>query len=257
MRKSRLQRHRHPKQRLAQRPSSRSHLASVPDTPSSSTLKRQRFWVFALLGVAIAALIAYLMAALFSPTIDHYALDDHSGSAMELSQERKTHCQISAGLYQIGDRRKEVVFADIPDIFNEQTIHSTLLFDPCTDLDNRTADIGRQQGTSPIHALERVALEVQKTRAQQPHQRVVVTMSLHYAEVVNDQPNLSGDDGKERLYQAVSTIIGENSGSIAIIGPTGTLQNELQQLFQPFPQVRVCSFQSMQECITWAFRVVR
>lgn len=162
---------------------------------------------------------------------------------------------MSLRYYRAGDRLTEIHFADIPEIINTQRIENTFLFNPCTQAPSQ-AQIGRQDGTSLILLLEQVALDVERERSRQPNQHVVLTLTLDHAEVVGDQPRLD-EVGIERLLTAIATIIGNNQGAIAIIGPGGELQGQLRRLLYNVPQVEICGFAAIEMCVNEAFSTVR
>ncbi len=107
-----------------------------------------------------------------------------------------------------------------------------------------------------ILLLEQVALDVERERSRQPNQHVVLTLTLDHAEVVGDQPRLD-EVGIERLLTAIATIIGNNQGAIAIIGPGGELQGQLRRLLYNVPQVEICGFAAIEMCVNEAFSTVR
>ena len=131
-----------------------------------------------------------LIRELNRPPIIHYVFDDGSGSAAELVEERYNHCMASVAHYRRGDRRSYGLFADIPEIVREESIDNPLLFNPCQVTEPPSTDIGHQNGTSVIRLMDRLALEVAKERQHNPDLQVVATVTLHQAEVVENQPDL-------------------------------------------------------------------
>ena len=224
----------------------------TPDTDPSKTLRR---WLYSGISLALLALISYLVWETRRPRLIHYIVNDQSASAQPLSAQRQQHCQASLEHYRSGDRRIEIAYADRPETIHDQTISNTFLFNPC-----QTAiaplDIGNQDGTSLIRALEQIAQQVSQTRLQTPDQRVAVTLTLQHAEIVGDQPALDAS-GYETLRQSITQITGDNQGTIAIIGPGGALQNDLQRELQNQPNLRIFPFAATESCVTWALTTPR
>ncbi len=223
----------------------------TPDSDSSNL----RRWLYSGILLALLSLIAYIVWETRRPRLIHYIVNDHSASAQPLNAQRQQHCQASLEHYRSGDRRIEIAYADRPETIHDQTISNTFLFNPCQTAIAPIA-IGNQDGTSVIRAFEQIAQQVSQIRLNTPDQRVAVTLTLQYAEIVGDQPALD-ESGYETLRQSITQITGDNQGTIAIIGPGGALQNDLQRELQNLPNLRICPFAATESCVTWALTTPR
>lgn len=206
--------------------------------------------------VGIVALILPLLLDSLKVRVDHYSVNDVSGSARELTDERRSHCEAALPHYITGDRIKQIAFADIAEQTNEVTLQNTFLFNPCTNLEAKHSEIGRHEGTSLIRVVETVHKLVLRERLTEPERPVVVTLWLHFAEPGPGQPALDRK-GYESLRSLLADIAADGRGAVAIIGPVGQLQNDLHREFQSLPYAKVCSFNAMKECVDWAFNQVR
>lgn len=188
--------------------------------------------------------------------INHYAADDLSSSALDLESQREAHCQASIAHYKSGDRRVDIQFAELPEITNDQQIENTFLFNPCGDVAQPSVLIGKEPGTSLPRLVNFIASQVNRDRLSDPDARVVVTVTLHFAETMPGQPALDAA-GYEDLRSQLTSITQNNQGVVAIIGPGGALQNQLMMELAGLPNVRVCAFNATRSCVDWAFATAR
>ncbi|MGK7872514.1 MAG: hypothetical protein AB4426_04150 [Xenococcaceae cyanobacterium] len=209
--------------------------------------------VLAASSVGVGILGYSVLAAINAQAVTHYILDDYSKSALPLVAERQEHCLASRHHYEPGDSRVEIQFADSPEAVSEEYIDNlTTSLPNCEGLEFPEADIGKVEGTSPSAALEYVLDLIEASRTKGDLNPVVITMILQEAEPGPDQPVLD-EEGLARLKTLVQGISSEG-GAISIIGPKGKLQRQLQSHLKTEPNVKICPFNGVADCVDWTFK---
>lgn len=184
----------------------------------------------------------------------HILSDDVSASAADYAALRKQHCQVSAQQYQPGDTVVLIPFAAQPEVTLDTTLSNTLsLLGRCQQEETLSADISRIWGTSLILGLKRIQTVFVDKRGLGKTDPIVVTITLQATEPGKGQPD---PRNYAAIRESIENIV-KNRGVVAIIGPTGALQNDLETHLKGLSNQRVCPKNSASECIEWAFQVGR
>lgn len=199
-------------------------------------------------------LFPYLMN-LSSPRVNHFLVDDYSSSAQGMQAQRKEHCQTSLQNYKEGDYHNRIVFADQPEILLEKKITNILMLGKCSDDIYANTTVGGYDGTSIILTLEYLLDLIQSHRLKGRLEPVVVTISLHEAEPGEGLPAMD-QEGLLKVKSLIESIVQEKS-AIAIIGPSGKLQRDLQKQLKGIPHVDLCTENNVADCVNNAFKTAR
>jgi hypothetical protein len=197
------------------------------------------------------AILSMILATLVTPqNITHIRGDDVSTSAKVLNLQRKQHCQISNQLYQPGDTAIALPFANQPEKTSETTLSNSLsLLSQCHKDELSPTTIGQEAGTSLILALTKIQTIIANKRALGSHQPFVVTLTLQATEPGKHQPNPNNFQQIKSLVESIT----RDKSVIAIAGPMGKLQNNLEIALQGLPNQRICPANSIMTCVEWAF----
>ncbi len=205
--------------------------------------------VFASGSVGFAIASMTLATSMTIQNITHIRGDDVSASAKVFTLQRKQHCQMSNQFYKPGDTVITLPFADRPEKTFETTLSNSFsLVSQCKTDETPPAGIGREPGTSLILELERIQTIIANKRGLGNKEPIVVTMTLQATEPGKHQPD-PNDFGQ--IKSLVESII-RDRGVIAIIGPTGKLQDDLEVRLKGLPNQRICPANSVMTCVEWA-----
>ncbi|GAA6616563.1 hypothetical protein [Scytonema sp. NUACC26] len=234
--------------------------------PRSSTEKNSTFrgasnkpvWqspiVLVSSSVGLAILSMTLATSITPRNITHIRGDDVSTSAKVLSLQRKQHCQISTQFYQSGDTAIALPFANQPEKTSETTLSNSLsLLSQCQKDEILPTSIGQEPGTSLILALAKIQTIIANKRALGSRQPFVVTITLQATEPGKHQPNPNDFQYIKSLVESIT----RDKSVIAIAGPMGQLQNNLEVVLKGLPNQRICPANSVMTCVEWAFETGR
>lgn len=203
------------------------------------------------LGLVIIGITLFI--EITTQRVIHIRADDGSGSAVGYAAQRLQHCQTSNQHYKPGDTVVNIRFADQPVTTQNITLSNGLsLLGQCQQTNTQTTGIGKQPGTSLVRLLESIHTTIKKQRDWNNSNSVVVTVTLQAAEPGPNQPELDWQRVKTLVHSITSS-----RGAIAIIGPTGQLQNQLETQLLNERNVRICSFNDVRPCVDWAFETGR
>jgi hypothetical protein len=180
--------------------------------------------------------------------------DDRSLSAQvpEFASLQQDSCKAFQDRLKSGDEVTHISFADNTEIDAEFSIDNQLTrFQLCQNLQKTTPNIGQETGTSLNRLLDRIHTKIKAKRNEGNSHPVLVLVTLQAAE---PGPNLPDLDFNQ--IQALVNAIVQDRGAIAIIGPTGELQRQLESEISS-DRVRIFPSQSIDEYVDWAFKTGR
>jgi hypothetical protein len=224
---------------------------------SVSTSARPPWWkspaILAAGSLGFVIIGVTLFVEMTTQRVIHIRADDRSDSAKSYALQQLQHCQASNQQYKPGDTIVTIRFADQPDITQNITLSNGLsLLGQCQQTQTPITDMGKAPGTSLVRLLENIQTIIKKQRDWNNSNSVVVTMTLQAAEPGPNQPDLDWQHVKTLVHSITSS-----RGAIAIIGPTGQLQNQLETQLLNERNVRICSFNDVRPCVDWAFETGR
>lgn len=187
--------------------------------------------------------------------VNAFRADDVSGSAKKYPLLHQDHCQVQAQQLKQGDDQTALQFANRAEVISRKSVDNPLVFQQQCQKTKTPSGLPNptftEKGTSLILVLERIDTTLQTLRDEGNHNPAVVTLTLHAAEPGPDQPPLD--------FQRVRTLvqnITQEGGSVAIMGPTGNLQQQLETHLQGL-NVRVFPAANIEQGVNWAFEIGR
>lgn len=236
----------------------RSKLPNIRVLPDSAS-KPLPWWrskiVVAFLILASTALMTPWIQSYFISSLIHYAADDNSDSAINDLDLRKPHCQSSNSQYKEGDIKRQISYAHKPEVVRQEEITNTFNLGKCDKFPKHSKEITRYSGTSLIILLEYLNTLIKADRVRGKKNPVVVTITLQEAE---SGPNLPKMDefGFQRIQKLVEEIQKQH-GVVVIIGPTGNLQQNLNNYLSTYGNSSICNAVDIDKCIVDAFSKAR
>jgi hypothetical protein len=192
---------------------------------------------------------------LLTPSIIHYMADDNSDSAINNLHVSQKHCQIANGLYKEGDLKRQIGFAHQPEVVAQQEITNSFVGNgKCEEFTKTSKEVKQYPGTSLIRALEYIDTLIASDRARGIKFPVVVTITLQATESGPDLPKM--DESGFLQIQKIVREIQKNNGVIAIIGTTGSLQQNLNDKIGRHG-VNICATNYMEKCVEHSFSIAR
>lgn len=202
-----------------------------------------------LLGVGILGVT--LLIDFTTQRVIHIRADDSSDSAVSYAAQRLQHCQASSQQYKPGDTAITIPFADRAVTTHNISIFNSLsLIGQCKDISRPINN--KQPGTALIGALERIQSVVQKERARNNFNPVVVSITIQDAEPGFSQSQLD----MERVKALVHTLTSDR-GAIAFMVEDEKLQSQLDEKLTSEGKVQVCSLNDVTNCVNKAFETGR
>ncbi len=176
--------------------------------------------------LAVAVVGGSLAVEFTTQPVIHIRADDNSESAAGYTKERRAHCQAGTHNYKPGDTVLLIPFADRPVLSKDITVFNSLsLLGECQKTEREIHN--KQPGTSLVLLLERINAAIQEQRDKKNFNPAVATILIDDAEPGPGQPALD--------YNRVGALvgeIGEKRGVVALMVPSGKLQEALESHLQ-------------------------
>jgi hypothetical protein len=229
----------------------------IPQTPQNSPAFDLAQWrrnplLLGIISALIVVLLGLVVREQSIPPVTSLLLQDVSASAQQQTEFWQQLCQVRASHLRFGDWHTDILFADRPEVIRDARYRqaNSELADCTLPDDLAQFDLGKQRGTSLSRAIDLAADHIQALQHQGITTPVVITIGLHETEPVLGQP-----DDAERLAQALQRL--QPNSILRIIGPQGTLTDQLQAGLRSVVNARFCPRNSMQTCIEEAFQHTR
>jgi hypothetical protein len=227
--------------------------------PLPNLVQPQPWWkskiLVACLIVAAGILFVPWLKILLTSSVIHYAADDNSESAIGNLDLRKVHCQTANNEYKDGDIKNQISFAHKPEVVLQQEISNTLSLGKCSEFPGHSKEITRYPGTSLIVLLEYINTLIKSDRAKGKKLPIAVTITLQAAEDGPGLPKMN-EFGFLKIQKLVEEIQRQH-GVIAIVGPTGSLQQNLNTYLSNYSNVTICTATDIDKCISHTFSTAR
>lgn len=215
-------------------------------------------WKSPLLWLAILAML--IVAAI--PIVEWYRTvrviailaSDASDSGLADPTVGQNICRTQTQALKPEDVAIDIAYADTTEATRSSTVRSvTQMFPRCQDYaKQRPATVGRVTGTSPLLLLERIQTQIQIQRKAGNTSPIAVVVWMQAAEPGPGLPPLDFDVLGQQIKQ-----ITDDRGRVAIVGPTGQLRQNLENLSAQNPYLQVCSVAEHQSCIRDTFDATR
>lgn len=218
----------------------------VTNIPTSTKFN----WKMGAIGFGlVGALSAPVFWQLAQPSILHLNLVDISDSAKNNQKGLPEQvCQIGSQYRKLGDRSVTILYANQAEVVDTENIQDQLTaLSVCKKALSASAENTTKYNGTNIVAPLKQAVRVIKQQRQEKAFPVIVTMTLDEAE--------SGPGIPELDWQEINKLVNQitiDRGILAIIGPTGELQNELLEKLNR-PGVLICPSLSASDCVGRAF----
>jgi hypothetical protein len=184
--------------------------------------------------------------------IIHIRADDNSDSAETYTAQRQQHCQASIQQYKPGDVAISIPFADRPVITQNISIFNSLsMLGKCQDTKREIKN--KVAGTSLVLLLKRIAITIQKERAQKNFNPVAVTIAIQDDEPGPNQPNPKDIEQIKTLVHSIT----QDRGAIAFMVEDESLKNQLDTNLATEGKVQICNFKDISNCVTGALETAR
>jgi hypothetical protein len=195
------------------------------------------------------------LKTLLTPSVIHYMADDNSDSAINNLHVSQKHCQVANGLYKEGDLKRQIGFAHQPEVVAQQEITNSFVGNgKCDEFPKTSKEVKQYPGTSLIRALEYIDTLIASDRAKGIKFPMVVTITIQAAENGPNLPKM--DESGFVKIQKIVREIQKNNGVIAIIGTTGSLQQNLNDKIGR-QGVNICPTNNMEKCVEQSFSMAR
>lgn len=233
-----------------------SHATPNDITPDVSQANSPKpIWQYPLFWGGLVAALALILIPLKQDQTTQRLLaitaNDGSASGLSVPDVFERHCRATVEQLKSGDRQIALVYADRPEVVQDQEIQNTLnLLRECQE--KPTENIAQRPGTSPNQMLAEVLTVMESARIRGMTEPTVVTIWLHAAEPVPGEPPFDPVQ-----FQSQVQAITENNGVVTIFGPTGSLQQEIRRAIQTEPRASVCPTSSLEACIEKAYATAR
>lgn len=221
---------------------------SFQSAPQLDSQPTKPFWkwlpLIAASGIGTLSIGAVLLVQLLTPSIFYLIAKDHSASAHLLAELHEKLCKNSVMALKFNDTIVSVSFADRTEVVNDQKIPNNLaLLGQCQpEAQTQPESLGKSPGTSLMRLSDRLVRIVERHRKQGNDQPIAVVITLQEAEPGADQPALDW----QHLHNQFQKIT-DNRGIVTIIGPTGQLQEDLEQHLDGL--VHLCPIANAQSCL--------